>query len=315
MKEICIKISGCKKLTITDNYDWGATDPSISVSNTLITLKYISETSTGDTLTIVNEDEYVSTIDVLPSTILSSWAKIQDGYYQIKSQYTIGTSSPGSMSFSLDVQPSLGTYSNFNVTATDGSNFTFQWYFNGSLVGANTTETAANMVAYANTQFTSYFGYTFNVIASSVGNVITFTTTENTTFYNQHNHFYILNKQAVDGSYATGLYTSLSGGSTTIENDDIYMYMSGGSIVSVIKTNTEVFNKCNQDCKIDNLIADYVADNECDSCNKKMEQDILNIALKSELLCYAITCSSKSKVWELYNYINNMLTDYNCKSC
>jgi len=315
MADICVKTSTCKQLVITDNYDWGAIEPSISVSNTLITLKYISSTSTGDVITIVDEDEYVSTIDVLPSTILSSWTKIQDGYYQIKSQYTIGTSSPGSMSFSLDIQPTLNTYSNFNVTATNGSNFTFQWYFNGAMIGSDTTETAANMVAYANTEFTTNFGFTFNVIASSVGNVITFTTTENTTFYNQHNHFYINNKQAVDGGYATGLYTLITGDSTVDVNDDIYMYISGGAIASVIKTYSEVFNKCNQDCKIDNQIADFISNDECDSCNKDIEKDILNIALKSTLLCYAITCSNKNKVWELYNYINNILLENNCKSC
>jgi hypothetical protein len=110
------------------------------------------------------------------------------------------------------------------------------------------------------------------------------------------------------------LPTVFSSTATKIEDGyyQITIYYSGEGI---IKTYTEVFNKCNQDCKIDNLIADYVADDECDSCNKKMEQDILNIALKSELLCYAITCSNKSKVWELYNYINNLLLENNCKSC
>ena len=92
---------------------------------------------------------------------------------------------------------------------------------------------------------------------------------------------------------------------------NIHFYIDGDDIL----TYSEVFNKCNQDCTIDNLIADYVADDECDSCNKKMEQDILNIALKSELLCYAITCSNKSKVWEYYNYIANLLLENNCKSC
>jgi len=176
MKEICIKTIGCKQLKITDNHDWESIVPSTDVVNTLITLKYISSTTIEEVIIIADEDEYISTITIEPSTILSSWTKIEDGYYQIKITYTL--------------------------------------------------------------------------------------------------------------------------------NDD-----------STVKTNTEVFNKCNQDCKIDNLIADYVADNECDSCNKKMEQDILNIALKSELLCYAITCSNKSKVWELYNYINNLLLENNCKSC
>lgn len=82
-----------------------------------------------------------------------------------------------------------------------------------------------------------------------------------------------------------------------------------------VLTYTEVFNKCNLDCKIDSQIADYASNDECDSCNKDIEKDILNIALKSELLCYAITCSNKSKVWELYNYISNTLTQYNCKNC
>lgn len=176
MKEICVKVNGCKKLIITDNYDWEAIVPATSVVNTLITLKYISSAVTGDVITITDENSYVSTVTVLAKDIDSSWTKVQDGYFQIKITYTL--------------------------------------------------------------------------------------------------------------------------------DDD-----------SIVKTNTEVFNKCNQDCKIDNLIADYVADNECDSCNKKMEQDILNIALKSELLCYAITCSNKSKVWELYDYINNLLLENNCKSC
>ena len=176
MKKICVKISGCKKLVITDNYDWEEIIPSTSVVNTLITLKYISSTTTGDVITIIDENEYVSTIEVLPTTILSSWTKIEDGYYQIKITYTL--------------------------------------------------------------------------------------------------------------------------------DDD-----------NTIKTNTEVFNKCNQDCKIDNIIADYVADSECDTCNKDLEKDILNIALKAELLCYAITCSSKSKVWEYYNYIANILLQHDCSSC
>jgi hypothetical protein len=176
MKEICVKTIGCKQLKITDNHDWESTSPSISVSNTLIILKYISSTSTGELITIVDENEYVSSITIEPETILSSWTKILDGYYQITIKYTL--------------------------------------------------------------------------------------------------------------------------------DDD-----------SIITLYEQQFNKCNQDCKIDNLIADYVADDECDSCNKDKEKDILNIALKAELLCYAITCSNKSKVWELYNYINNLLLENNCKSC
>lgn len=175
MKEICIKIIGCKQLEITDNHDWESTDPNDVVTNTKITLKYISSTTTGNTITLLNSSGYTSTITVLPSTILSSWTKIQDGYYQINIEYTLVSSS--------------------------------------------------------------------------------------------------------------------------------------------VKIYSEVFNKCNQDCKIDNLIADYIEQSPCDSCGEKEEKDILDLALKSELLCYAITCSSKSKVWELYNYINNMLTNYNCKSC
>lgn len=92
---------------------------------------------------------------------------------------------------------------------------------------------------------------------------------------------------------------------------NIHFYIDGDDVL----TYSEVFNKCNQDCTIDNLIADYVADDKCDSCNKDKEKDILNIALKAELLCYAITCSNKNKVWELYNYINNILLENNCKSC
>jgi len=169
MKEICVKISGCKKLIIKDNYDWEGGDPSEFISHTKITVKY------KDTLyTVYDEDGYLGEKEVLPTVFSSTATKIEDGYYQI----TI--------------------------------------YFSGE---------------------------------------------------------------------------------------------------GIIKTYVEVFNKCNQDCKIDNLIADYVADNECDSCNKKMEQDILNIALKAELLCYAITCSNKSKVWEYYNYIANLLLENNCKSC
>lgn len=176
MKEICVKINGCKKITITDNYDWEEIVPATSVVNTLITLKYISSTATEDVITIVDETEYVSTIDVLPATILASWTKIEDGYYQIKITYTL--------------------------------------------------------------------------------------------------------------------------------DDD-----------STVKINTEVFNKCNMECKLDKFIADYIENSECDSCNKEKQNDILNMSLKSTLLCYAITCSTKTKVWELYNYINNMLTEYNCSTC
>lgn len=169
MKQICVKVSGCKKLIIKDNYDWEGGDPSEFIGHTKITVKY------KDTLyTVYDEDGYLGEKEVLPTVFNSTATKIEDGYYQIT------------------------------------------------------------------------------------------------------------------------------------------MYFTGEG---TIKTYTEVFNKCNQDCKIDNLIADYVADDECDSCNKKMEQDILNIALKSELLCYAITCSNKSKVWELYNYIDNLLLENNCKSC
>ena len=169
MKEICVKVSSCKKLIIKDNYDWEGGDPSEFISHTKITIKY------KDTLyTVYDEDGYLGEKEVLPTVFSSTATRIEDGYYQIT------------------------------------------------------------------------------------------------------------------------------------------MYFTGEG---TLKTYTEVFNKCNQDCKIDNLIADYVLDDECDSCNKKMEQDILNIALKAELLCYAITCSNKKKVWEYYNYIANLLLENNCKSC
>ena len=243
MKQICVKITGCKTLTIIDNYDWEDIDPSISVTNTLITLKYISSTTTGDIITITDEDEYINTIDVLPATILSSWTKIEDGYFQIKSKYTIGQNNKGSISFSLDIQPTLNTFTNFLTRTNLGSNITNQWYYDSGMIGANTTETASNMVDYANDIFTTP-GYECNLIASSIGNIITITTTENTTFYNNHNAFYILNKQEVDGSYAIGLFTLITGDSITYPNDDIYMFISGGSIANIINTYSEVFNKC-----------------------------------------------------------------------
>jgi len=169
MKEICVKVSGCKKLIIKDNYDWEGGDPSEFIGHTKITVKY------KDTLyTVYDEDGYLGEKEVLPTVFSSTATKIEDGYYQIT------------------------------------------------------------------------------------------------------------------------------------------MYFTGEG---TIKTYTEVFNKCNQDCKINNLIADYASDDDCDSCNKEKEKDILNIALKAELLCYAITCSNKNKVWELYNYINNILQSNNCKSC
>ncbi len=100
--------------------------------------------------------------------------------------------------------------------------------------------------------------------------------------------------------------------------DDFYqitiIYTTPSLNPTSIKLYSEVFNKCNLDCKIDNFIADYIGTSDCDSCNKNKEKDLLNIILKSELLCYAITCS-KSKVWDIYNYINNILTDYNCNNC
>lgn len=176
MKEICVKVTGCKELTITDNYNWEDIIPENVVTSTVITIKYISSTFTSDVITVLNANEYVKTTTVLAKNIISSWTKIEDGYFQIK------------------------------IT-------------------------------------------------------------------------YLLNNE------------------------------------STVKTYIEVFNKCNIQCKLDNLIADYIEQSPCDSCGEKEEKDILDLALKSELLCYAITCSSKSKVWELYNYINNMLTDYNCKSC
>jgi len=175
MQQICVKIISCKQLQVTDNYDWGNVIPSDDVINTKITIKYISSTITGELIVLLDTSGYTGTLTIEPEDILSSWIKIEDGYFQINIEYTL--------------------------------------------------------------------------------------------------------------------------------------------VSSTIKTYIEVFNKCNQDCKVDNLIADYVADDECDSCNKKMEQDILNIALKSELLCYAITCSNKSKVWKLYNYIDNILLENNCKSC
>jgi len=169
MKEICVKVTGCKTLVITDNYDWEGGDPSEFITHTKITVKY------KDVLyTVYDEDGYLGEKEVLPTVFNSTATKIEDGYYQI----TI--------------------------------------YFSGE---------------------------------------------------------------------------------------------------GIIKTYTEVFNKCNQDCKIDNLMADFVSDDECSSCNKDTEKDILNIALKSILLCYAITCKNKSKVLEYYNYIANLLLQYNCSSC
>jgi hypothetical protein len=175
MKEICIKTIGCKQLQIIDNHDWEEIIPDNDVVSSLFTVKYISSDNVITTK-VFDIDGYKDSIIVEPKDIISSWTKIEDGYYQVTIKYTL--------------------------------------------------------------------------------------------------------------------------------DDD-----------SIVTTYEQQFNKCNQDCKIDNILADYASDDECDSCNKEMEQDILNIALKSVLLCYAITCSNKSKVWELYNYIDNILLENNCKSC
>lgn len=169
---ICIKIKGCSKINIQDNYDWGNNNPSTTVTHTKVTIKYKNVL-----YTIYDANGYENEFEVLPTIFNISDTKIQDDFYQITIIYTT---------------PSL------NPTS--------------------------------------------------------------------------------------------------------------------VKLYSEVFNKCNLDCKIDNFVADFVSNDDCDSCNKNKENNLLDIILKSELLCYTITCS-KSKVWDIYNYINNILTEYNCNNC
>ena len=170
---ICVKVTGCSKINIKDNYDWGINIPSSVVTHTKVTIKY-----KGVIYTIYDANGYMNEFEVLPTIFNINDTKIQDGFYQINIIYT----TPG-----------------LNPTS--------------------------------------------------------------------------------------------------------------------VKLYSEVFNKCNIECKLDNLIADYIEQSPCDSCGEKEEKDILDLALKSELLCYAITCSNKSKVWEYYNYIANLLLENNCKSC
>lgn len=105
--------------------------------------------------------------------------------------------------------------------------------------------------------------------------------------------------------------------SDTKIQDDFYqvtiIYTKSTPEPTTYKLYSEVFNKCNLECQIDNFIADFV-ESDCDSCIKEKEKDLLNIILKSELLCYTITCS-KSKVWDIYNYISNILLGYDCHNC
>lgn len=172
MSNICIKIKGCSKIIIKDNYNWENNIPSSIVTHTKVTIKY------KDVLyTIYDANGYQNEFEVLPTVFNINDTKIQDEFYQVTIIYNTPSLNPNSI--------------------------------------------------------------------------------------------------------------------------ELY---------------SEVFNKCNLDCKIDNFVADFISNSECDSCNKNKETDLLNIILKSELLCYSITCS-KSKIWNIYNYINNILLNYNCNNC
>ena len=74
MKEICVKVSSCKKLIIKDNYDWEGGDPSEFISHTKITIKY------KDTLyTVYDEDGYLREKEVLGSEHTKWWIEFEDG--------------------------------------------------------------------------------------------------------------------------------------------------------------------------------------------------------------------------------------------
>lgn len=83
----------------------------------------------------------------------------------------------------------------------------------------------------------------------------------------------------------------------------------------IVTITEEFFNKCNLECKVDQLVASTAQESECDDCNKDKLSKLQDITFKLELLCYSIECSERQDVLDLYDYLNNLLIDYNCRNC
>lgn len=77
----------------------------------------------------------------------------------------------------------------------------------------------------------------------------------------------------------------------------------------------EFFYKCNLDCKISKFIAEYASKSNCDSCKNELSKIFSEIILNREILDYAIQCFLKEKILEVYQYLDNLLSKYNCKNC
>ena len=169
-----------------------------------------------------------------PETVTSILVTTRhDGWYKItQSLAAANVGVKGAMSFSLDEQPENGTFSNFYIRLAPTSLYTIQWSYGGNVtIGATTTDTAASMVTSANSQIVSACaseGVDVPVVVTSVGDVITFTTVEYTSYFNEKGNLYVLDKITASGSFALDLFTLITGGSYTTVDDDFQFYMTGG---------------------------------------------------------------------------------------
>lgn len=75
------------------------------------------------------------------------------------------------------------------------------------------------------------------------------------------------------------------------------------------------YNVCNIKCKIDKVIKDITAENECNSC----KDDAIKLAVEAYILfkalCAAIICKNTSEADKLLAWLNDKLINYKCKSC
>lgn len=100
----------------------------------------------------------------------------------------------------------------------------------------------------------------------------------------------------------------------TIYVEIVYIDTADGDQEYTLEYDKDWQSDCNLKCKIDKLVENSL-DADCSDCEQKDWNAIFEIYMRYQLYCQALSCGDLDYAQEIFDNLNELLINFNCKNC
>lgn len=106
----------------------------------------------------------------------------------------------------------------------------------------------------------------------------------------------------------------ITDGFYTIYVEIVYIDTTDGDQEYALEYDKDWQSDCNLKCKIDKLVMSSL-DADCADCEDKDWDAIYEIHLRYQIYCKALSCGDLDYAQEIFDNLNELLINFNCKNC